>query len=129
MAVVVIPASPPQSGDSDPANLALLALTQQLGAGGKGAVLAGAIPGSGQGSAIDELISGNSGFALSSVDNANAKIGQIMVVQALNLELAGHKPASYGIAPGAVPSPAPSPTSTQSVTPTATNTSKHPEHR
>jgi hypothetical protein len=129
LAVVVIPANPPQAGDSDPANLALLALAQQLSAGGQAAVLAGSTPGSGPGSAIDELISGNGSYHLSSVDNANVKTGQIMVAQALHQLLAGHKPASYGIAPGAVPSPAPSPTVTQPATPAATRTPKHPEHR
>jgi hypothetical protein len=130
MAVVVIPASPPQSGDSDPANLALLALAQQLGAGGQAAVLAGSTPGSGPGSAIDELITGNSGYRLSSVDNANVKTGQVMVAQALSRLLTGQKPASYGIAPGAVPSPAPTPTATatQSATPAA-KVPQHPEHR
>ena len=73
---------------------------------GQAAVLAGSPPGSGPGSAIDELSGGGSGIQLSSVDNANTEIGQIMVAQALNLLLTGHKPASYGAVPAAVPSPA-----------------------
>jgi hypothetical protein len=109
LAVVVIPSSPPAGGDSDPANLALLALTEQLETNGQAAVLAGSPPGSGSGSAIDELSAGGSGMQLSSVDNANTEIGQIMVAQALNLLLTGHKPASYGVVPAAVPSPAPTP--------------------
>ena len=110
LAVLVIPGTTPAGGDSDPANLALLSLAEQLNASGKAAVLAGSPPGSGPGSAIDELAGGGSGIQLSSVDNANTQIGQIMVAQALNLLLAGHKPASYGAVPAAVPSPAPVPT-------------------
>jgi hypothetical protein len=121
LAVVVIPASPPAGGDSDPANLALLSLAQQLDTTGKAAVLAGSPPGSGAGSAIDELVSAGDGIQLSSVDNANTESGQIIVVQALSLLLAGNKPASYGIAPGVVPSPAPTMSVTQSATPAATN--------
>ena len=120
LAVVVIPGSPPAGGDSDPANLALLSLAQQLDTTGKAAVLAGSPPGSGAGSAIDELVSGGDGLQLSSVDNANTETGQIIVAQALSLLLAGHKAASYGVRPGAVPSPVPTPSGTQSATPAAT---------
>jgi hypothetical protein len=109
LAVVVIPGSPPAGGDSDPANLALLALAQQLETNGQAAVLAGSPPGSGPGSAIDEVSGGGSGIQLSSVDNANTEIGQIMVAQALSLLLTGHNPASYGVVPAAVPSPPPTP--------------------
>jgi Copper transport outer membrane protein, MctB len=109
LAVVIIPATAPSDGDSDPANLGLISVTQQLQHASNGAVLAGSYPGSGPGSAIDELVSGNTGAQLFSVDNANTETGQIMVVQALNELLAGHKPASYGVGPGVVPSPAPKP--------------------
>jgi hypothetical protein len=107
LAVVVIPASPPAGGDSDPANLALLSLADQLNSSGQAAVLAGSPPGSGPGSAIDALSGGSNGIQLSSVDNANSEVGQMMVAQALNLLLTGHKPASYGAVPAAVPTPAP----------------------
>ncbi|HEY7145836.1 MAG TPA: copper transporter [Streptosporangiaceae bacterium] len=129
LAVVVIPASPPAPADTDTANLALLALAHQLDRTGLAAVLAGSPAGSGPGSAIDELLSGSSGVQLSSVDNANYKTGQLMVAQALGLRLARHKPASYGVAPGAVPSPAPTPAATQSATPATTKKPKHAEHR
>jgi hypothetical protein len=117
LAVVVIPGSPPAGGDSDPANLALLSLAAQLDRTGQGAVLAGSQPGSGPGSAIDEVSGGGSGIQLSSVDNANTEVGQIMVAQALSLRLSGHQAANYGVGPGAVPSPAPTP----SVTPSSTS--------
>jgi hypothetical protein len=120
LAVVITPVTPPAAGDSDPANVALISVTQKLNAACQGAVLAGSYPGSGSGSAIDELASGNTGIALSSVDNANFETGQIMVVQALSQLLAGGKPASYGIAPGSVPSPAPTPSPTVSPVPSST---------
>jgi hypothetical protein len=127
LAVVVIPYTPPSS-DTDPANLGLLALVEQLKLAGRGVVLAGSYPGSGPGSAIDELINGNTGIKVSSVDNANMADGQVEVAEALYYALAGHKPASYGIYPKAVPSPAPSPSASPSPsvtpTPTPTNSSK-----
>jgi Copper transport outer membrane protein, MctB len=122
LAVVVIPASPPSAGDTDPSNEALLAVADQLKLQGHGVVLAGSYPGSGSGSAIDELINGNTGVQVSSVDNANTEAGQIQVAQALSYLLAGHKPAAYGIYTGVVPSPAPTPSATPSVPPTPTPT-------
>lgn len=120
LAVVLIPTTPPAAGDSDPANVALISLTQRLNGASRGAVLAGPTAGSGPGSAIDELASGNTGIEVSSVDNADTEIGQIIVVQALSQLLAGHKPASYGIAPGVVPSPAPTPSAILSPVPSTT---------
>jgi hypothetical protein len=121
LAVVVIPASLPTAGDSDLANQALLAVAEQLKLQGRGVVLAGSLfaSGSGSGSAIDDLVNGNTGIQMSSVDNANTETGQIMVAQALAYLLAGHKPAAYGVYAGAVPSPAPTPSPTPSPTPTA----------
>jgi hypothetical protein len=123
LAVVIIPASPPSGGDSDPANMGLIALTQQLQDASDGAVLAGTYPGSGPGSAIDELVNGNTGAQLTSVDDANTEIGQVVVVQALNELLTGRKPAAYGVAPGVVPSPAPTPPATQSTSPVGSSRS------
>jgi Copper transport outer membrane protein, MctB len=122
LAVVVIPANPPALGDTDPANLALLSLGQQLKAASRGVVLAGSLPGSAVGSAIDELINGGTGLQLSSVDDANSESGQIMVAWALSFLLAGHKPAAYGVYASAVPTPAPTPSPTPSPTPTPTPT-------
>lgn len=125
LAVVVIPATPPAAGDSDPANVALISMTQALTGAGRGAVLAGSYPGSGAGSAIDELASGNTGIEVSSVDNANTPPGQVMVVQALSLLLSGHKPASYGVAPGTAPSPAPTPAASVSPVQSSTRPARH----
>ena len=125
LAVVVIPATPPTEGDADPANVTLISLTQLLATAGRGAVLAGSYPGSGSGSAIDELASGNTGIEVSSVDNANTPAGQVIVVQALSQLLAGHKPASYGVAPGAAPSPAPTPSASLTPAPRRTRPAGH----
>jgi hypothetical protein len=126
LAVVVIPANPPTSGDdADPANLALIALGEQLRTASRGVVLAGTFPGSGTGSAIDELVYGSTGIQLSSVDDANYEDGQVMVAQALNYLLAGHKPTAYGTYSATAPDPAPTPSPTPSPTPTPTPTPAH----
>ena len=122
LAVVVIPANPPAAGDTDPANLALISLADQLRMASRGVVVAGSWPGSGAGSAIDELIYGSTGIQLSSVDDANYEDGQETVVQALSYQLLGHKPAAYGYYAAAVPTPAPTPSPTPSPTPTSTPT-------
>jgi hypothetical protein len=126
LAVVVIPANPPTAGDTDPANLALISLGWELRKAGRGVVVAGSLPGSGAGSAIDELVYGSTGIQLSSVDEANYEDGQILVAWALSYQLDGHKPAAYGYYPGAVPTPAPTPSPTPSPTssPTPSHTSR-----
>jgi Copper transport outer membrane protein, MctB len=117
LAVVIIPGSPPAT-DADPANLALISVAERLSQSSRGVVLAGSVSGSGPGSAIDELINANPGAPLSSVNNADREIGQIIVAQALSSLLAGHKPQAYGVG-AAVPTPAPTPSPTPSATPTA----------
>jgi hypothetical protein len=118
MAVVIAPATAPASGNGNPANTALLSLTEKLNAAGRGTVLAGSFPaGSGPGSAIDELTSGDTGIQVSSVDNANYENGQITVIYALSELLAGHKPAAYGNS--AVPSPLPTPPPSTTPSPTS----------
>jgi Copper transport outer membrane protein, MctB len=124
LAVVVIPLNPPTAGDTDPANLALISVGEQLRMASRGVVLAGSLPGSGLGSAIDELINGGTGIQLSSVDDANTEEGQILVAQALSYLLLGHKPAAYGVYASAVPTPAPTPSPTPTPTPTSTRKSR-----
>jgi len=121
LAVVIIPAAPPSGGPADPANQALLAVAQQLQASSLGVVMAGSLPGSGTGSAIDELINGGTGTQLSSVDDADFEVGQIEVAQALSLWLTTHKPTAFGVVAGTVPSPVPTPAPTS--TPTSTRSS------
>ena len=121
LAVVIIPATQPSGGPADPANRALLAVAQQLQASSLGVVMAGSLPGSGTGSAIDELINGGTGIQLSSVDDADSEYGQIEVAQALSLWLTTHKPAAFGVLAGAVPRLAPTPAPTSTPTPGRTS--------
>jgi Copper transport outer membrane protein, MctB len=117
LAVVVIPASVPSVTTSGPINLALVSLTQDLQEISKGAVMAGTFGGSGRGSVIDDVSNGG-GVPLTTVDNADTEIGQIIVVQALNELLHPHAtPTSYGARAGTVPSPAPSALPSPSVSP------------
>jgi hypothetical protein len=119
MAVVVIPAAVPGVTITGPLNQALISLTQDLQEISKGALMAGTFGGSGDGSAIND-VSNVSGVPLTTVDNADTEVGQIIVVQALNELLRPHAtPKSYGARAGAVPSPAPSPLPSPSVSPSS----------
>ena len=118
LAIVVAPSSPPALSNSSPANLALIAVAEQLKSASDGTVLVSSLQGSGPGSAISAVTGQGK---VSTVDDADKPVGEIMTVQALWELLNGHAPASYGVGPGSVPSPAPTP----SVSPTAT-TSTHP---
>lgn len=111
LAVVVIPGTPPGQSDSTPASQALVTLAQALDQAGRGTVVAGTTGGSGVGSAIDVMRNGGRSAKLTSVDDADTPIGQIVVVQALAQQLNGMS-GSYGTAPdasAAAPSPAPTP--------------------
>jgi len=118
LAVVIAPASPPSADDSNPASQELVTLAHQFANAGQGTILAGSVPGSVAGSAIDVLRDEGRVGHLSSVDNADTAIGQIVVLQALYEELHGVS-GSYGSASTATsagPSPAPSPSPTPSGT-------------
>lgn len=115
LAVVIIPGSPPAT-DANPANLALISVAQQLSLSSRGVVLAGSLSGSGSGSAIDELINGNTGVQVSTVDNADTELGQVYVAQACISLLAGQKPGAYGVGTNVVPTPGPDPTATPAAT-------------
>jgi Copper transport outer membrane protein, MctB len=117
MAVVVLPATVPPAKTSEPFNLALVALAQDLQQAGKGALLAGPLKGSGPRSAIDAVRGGVDGVQLTTVDNAETVVGQIIVVQALNKLLTGAQPTVYGVRPQTVPSPAPSASPSSSASP------------
>jgi len=123
LAVVITPATPPATNDSNAASQALVTLAQQLNLAGLGTVVASSIGGSGPGSAIDVMRAGGRAGHLSSVDNADTPVGQIVVAQALFDQLHG-KSGSYGVATtanAAAPSPAPSPSPTASATSVAAN--------
>jgi copper transport outer membrane protein MctB len=128
LAVVIIPATPASTNDTNAPGQALVTLAQQLDLAGQGTVVAGSIAGSGPGSAIDVMrVDGREGH-LSSVDNADTPSGQIVVVQALFDRMHG-KSGSYGVASTAsagAPTPAPTASPTASATSVATNTNAKP---
>src|SRR5262249_19008958 len=82
LAVVIIPATPPSTDDSNAESQALVTLAQQLNLAGQGTVVAGTVAGSQAGSAIDVMRSGGRAGHLSSVDNAHYPISPILVAQA-----------------------------------------------
>jgi hypothetical protein len=110
LAVIVTSATPPTGGNSDPANQAIVALATELGQASQAAVVAGPASVSGPGTAISAVRASGAANDASSVDNADVVSGQIVAVQALEQQLNGHKPASYGVqqdASSGGPSPAP----------------------
>ena len=111
LAIVIIPDTPQSTSISNPQSQRLVTLAQQLNLAGQGTVVAGSVDGSGPGSVIDVMRNGGRAGHLSSVDNANHTIGQIVVAQALAEQLRGVS-GSYGAtssAASAAPSPAPTP--------------------
>ena len=118
LAVIVTPATAPSDGNSDPANQAIVSLAQEFGSGSAATVVAGPSDASGQGSAISAVRSSGAADDASTVDNADQVSGQIVVIQALEQQMNGHKPGDYGIqsdANSVGPSPAPTPSVSPSV--------------
>jgi hypothetical protein len=117
LAVIVAPGGVPAAGASDPANEVLVAIAQQFAAASGATVAAGSTGTSGQqGSAISVLRSSSASSQVSTVDNADTTQGQITVMQAIAVLLAGGKPSSYGISGAASVSPDPVPTPTTAAT-------------
>ncbi len=103
----------------------LLAITQEFASASSATVVAGGTAGSAQpGSAISVLRSSSVSALVSSVDNADATLGQISVIEALAVQLAGGKPNSYGISGASAVSPAPLPSPSSTATATASATPK-----
>jgi hypothetical protein len=120
LAVIVVPASPQAAGNTDPANQAIVALAQEFGTASQATVVAGASPSAGQSSAITAVRASGAAGSASTVDNADAVSGQIVAIQALERQLSGHKPGSYGTQPDAASAgPSPAPTASASATATA----------
>ncbi len=110
LAVIVTPNSIPAGGNSDPANQAVVALAQEFGTTSDATVVAGPSAASGPGSAISAVRSSGAANDASTVDNADTVVGQIVAVQALEQQMNGKKPGSFGTqsdANSAGPSPAP----------------------
>jgi hypothetical protein len=113
LAVLVAPGgAPPQTGSG-----VLAALAAALKNASSGTVMIGGTESVGGGSVIGT--EGGTG-QVSTVDDADTEIGQIMTVEALALLLDHKSPGQYGIGPDAAPSPAPTPSGTASGTPSIT---------
>ncbi len=107
LAVVIIPGTPPSIDDTNAQSQQLVTLAEQLNLAGLGTVVAGTVAGSGPGSAIDVMRAGGRAGHLSSVDDADYAIGQIVVAQSL-ADMEHGKSGSYGVtanASAAGPSP------------------------
>jgi Copper transport outer membrane protein, MctB len=130
LAVVVTPQNAPADDSSDQLAQVLIPLVQELAAKSAATVVAGSSTGSGAGSPISVLRSNSVASQVSTVDDADLAAGQTVATQALAVELAGGKAASYGftangasaIAPS--PAPTPSPSAPASATPTSSPTKK-----
>jgi len=126
LAVVVIPATPQSTSGSNPVSQGLVTLAQELDQAGQGTVVAGTSQGSGLGSAINVMRAQGRAGHLSSVDDADYTIGQIVVVQALYEQLRGIS-GSYGAASTtAGPSPAPTPSASPTASLRAATGHRHP---
>jgi hypothetical protein len=111
LAVLVAPGGPPPQTGTQTGSRVLVALAVALKNAGSGTVMVGGTESVGPNSVIGAEINARQ---VSTVDNADTEIGQIMTVQALRLLLDGKLPGQYGIGPGAAPSPAPTPSVTPS---------------
>jgi Copper transport outer membrane protein, MctB len=129
LAVLVTPQAAPADGPDDPANQVLLAVAQEFASKSAATLVAGGTTGSApSGSAMSVLRSSSVSGQVSSVDDADTTLGQIVVIEALAAQLESGKPNSYGIsgasAVSPVPVPSPSGTATATATPQPTATGK-----
>jgi hypothetical protein len=128
LAVVVTPQNAPADGSADQLAQVLIPLVQEMAAKSAATVVVGSSAGSGAGSPISVLRSNSVASQVSTVDDAELAAGQTVAMQALAVELAGGKAASYGFtangASAIAPSPAPTPSASASASATPTSTKK-----
>jgi hypothetical protein len=124
LAVIVTPQTAPADGPNDPANQVLLAVAAQFAQSSTATLVAGTSASSASpSSAISVLRGSGVSGQVSTVDNADGRLGQISTIWALADQQAGGKPNRYGVSGASavsppVPSPVPSNTPTASSTPT-----------
>jgi hypothetical protein len=131
LAVIVTPPATTADGPSDPADEVLPALAAEFAAAGAATLVAGPVmPAGVSSSAITVLRDNSVSGQVSSVDNADNRVGQISAIWALADQLQGGKPGNYGVSQGAsavspgVPLPVPSTTPSATNTPTSKTTGK-----
>jgi hypothetical protein len=121
LVVIVGPQAAPSDGPDDPANQVLLAVAAQFAQASDATLVAGPEASSASSaSAISVLRASSVSGKVSSVDNADTRLGQISAIWALADQQAGGKPSSYGVSGASAVSPEPS--SVPSATPTASGT-------
>ena len=126
LAVLVTPGgAPPQNGNQDGSQV-LVATAVALQNAGLGTVMAGAVQSAGPNSVISAE---NTPQQVSTVDNADTELGQIMTVQALRQLLDRKPPGQFGIGPQAVPTPAPTPSVTPTPAPTPSTSARTGGHK
>jgi Copper transport outer membrane protein, MctB len=128
LAVVIIPDSPQSTSPANPQSQRLITLAQQLNQAGQGTVVAGSGAGSGPGSAIDVMRNGGRAGHLSSVDDADRTIGQIVVAQALFEQLRGVSGSFGSTSSAAASGPSPAPTPSASLRAATSRPSPHTAH-
>jgi hypothetical protein len=132
LAVIVTSDSAPAAA-SDPGSQVLLAVAHEFAELSAATLVAGSAAGSAQqGGGMAVLRSSSVSGEVSSVDNADTLLGQIVTVWALGDQLAGVKPNSYGISGASTVGPVPpvplaEPTVSQSPTPTSTHPTSTPK--
>ncbi len=121
LAVIVTPPGSASDGQSDPADEVLLAVAAEFAAASAATLVAGPVTdASVAASPVSVLRNSSVSGQVSSVDNADSRLGQISAIWALADQLQGGQPNSYGISGASAVSPVPSPV--PSVTPPATGT-------
>jgi hypothetical protein len=123
LAVLVTPGGPPSQAGSQ----VLVATAVALQNAGNGTVMAGAVQSAGPNSVISA--EANDARQVSTVDNADTELGQIMTVQALRQLLDHKSPGQFGIVPQAVPTPAPTPSVSPTSAPTPSTSARTGGHK
>lgn len=118
VAVIITPGAVPADGAGDPTNQVLVAIAQVFADASQVTVVAGATTPSGQsGSAMAVIRASSVSSLVSTVDDADTIEGQVTVMQAIAVQLAGRKASSYGISGASSMSPDPAPTPQPTATP------------
>jgi hypothetical protein len=123
LAVIVTAPATAADGPKNPADQVLLAIAGQFANASAATLVAGPVMSSPEpASPISVLRNSSVSGQVSSVDNADTRVGQISAVWALANQLQGGKPNSYGVSGASAVGPVPSPVPSVTTTPTATST-------
>jgi len=121
LAVVITPADPLTGPNAAMTNQSLTDIAAAVSSASLAAVMAGPQSSTQPGGAIAALRASDNANQVSSVDDADLALGQIVTAQVLAKQMTAHTPGSYGTGPGATqiaPSPMPTATATGAASPT-----------